>query len=224
MLVCRRTLYIFEYSLQWMADALKTDPINELEENLECTVCLEPLKDPRTLSCFHSFCKDCLEDVVKTWRDKELRRGRPVREIPCPYCREMFTLDPDKHVADMRRNLFICKMVNATAVLDRGTGVSCSHDCSQSFSVARCVTCEKFLFSQCLTDHNKYRANIGHSVLTMEELSKPENRKKSRIKCIAMNMARYWKFTVKPVTNWFAGTAWILNTWSKIILVFSLKM
>jgi hypothetical protein len=66
----------------------------------------------------------------------------------------------------------------ATAILDRGTGVPCSHNCSQSYSVARCVTCEKFLCRECLTAHNKYRANKGHSVLTMEELLKSEIRNK----------------------------------------------
>ncbi|XP_028399257.1 uncharacterized protein LOC114522714 [Dendronephthya gigantea] len=99
-----------------MARALETDPINELEENLQCTVCRYRLKDPRTLPCFHSFCKDCLEDVVKTIRDEALP-GRPVRKFPCPNCREMFTLDPDKNVADMRRNHFICNIVKATAEL-----------------------------------------------------------------------------------------------------------
>ncbi|CAB4025207.1 E3 ubiquitin- ligase TRIM71-like [Paramuricea clavata] len=68
-------------------------------------------------------------------------------------------------------------MVKVAAVLDRGI-VPCSHNCSQSYSVARCVTCEKFLCRECLTDHNKYRGHNDHSVLTMEELSKPENRKK----------------------------------------------
>ncbi|CAB3989845.1 tripartite motif-containing 45-like [Paramuricea clavata] len=160
-----------------MARALATDPINELEENLQCNVCLEVLTDPRTLPCCHSFCKDCLEDVVETLRGKA-PRGRPIREFPCPNCRATFILDPDKHVADMPRNHFICNMVKATAVLDRGIGVPCSHNCIQSYSVARCVTCEKFLCRECLTGHDNYRGNNGHSVLTMEELSKPENRKK----------------------------------------------
>ena len=160
-----------------MARALETDPINQLEENLQCTVCLEVLTDPRTLPCCHSFCKVCLERIVQTCRD-EAPRDRPIREFPCPNCRAMFILDPDKHVADMPRNHFICNMVKATAELDRGIGVPCSHHCSQSYSVARCVTCEKFLCRECLTAHNNYRANNGHSVLTMEELSKPENWKK----------------------------------------------
>ena len=164
-----------------MAHALAKDPIYQLEENLQCTVCLERLNDPRTLPCCHSFCKVCLEGVVKTCRDKE-PRDRPIREIPCPNCRTTFVLEPDKQVADMPRNHFICNMVQATAVLDRGIGVPCSHNCSQSYSIARCVTCEKFLCRECLTGHNNYRANNGHSVLTMEELSKPENRKKIKDK------------------------------------------
>ena len=53
-----------------MARALETDPINQLEENLQCTVCRGVLTDPRTLPCCHSFCKDCLEGVVKTLRGK----------------------------------------------------------------------------------------------------------------------------------------------------------
>ena len=161
-----------------MARALETDlPINLLEENLQCTVCLRVLSDPRTLPCCHSFCKDCLEQIVETCRDKA-PRGRPIREFPCPYCRATFTLDPDKHVVDMPRNHFVCNMVKVAAVLDRGIGVPCSHNCSQSYSVARCVACEKFLCPECLAIHNKYRGHNGHSVLTMEELSKPENHKK----------------------------------------------
>ena len=156
-----------------MAGASETDPINELKENLQCTVCLETLKHPRTLPCCHSFCQACLEDVVQTCRNKAPRG----REFPCPNCRATFILDPDKHVADMPRNYFICNIVKVAAVLDRGTRVPCSHNCSQSYSVARCVTCEKYLCRECLTNHNNYRANDGHSVLTMEELSKPENRK-----------------------------------------------
>ena len=158
-----------------MARALETDPINQLE-NLQCAVCLERLNDPRTLPCWHSFCKVCLEGFVKTCRDKA-SRFRPIREIPCPNCRTTFVLDADKQVADMPRNHFICNMVQDVTVLDRGISVPCSHNCSQSYSVARCVTCKKFLCRECLTGHNNYRANNGHSVLTIEEFLKPENQK-----------------------------------------------
>ena len=157
-----------------MAYALEEDPISQREVQL-CGVCVKPFNDLRTLPCCHSFCKVCLEGVVKTCRDKA-PRDRPIREIPCPNCRTTFVLDPDKHVADMPRNHLMCNTVRAI-IPYRGTLVPCSHNCSLSYSVARCVTCEKFLCRECLTGHNSYRGHNGHSVLTMEELSKPENRR-----------------------------------------------
>jgi hypothetical protein len=187
--VCSVRTICFEIFPFQMAHGSEIDPINQLQENLQCPVCLEPLRDPRTLPCFHSFCKVCLEGVVETCRGKA-PRGRPIRQFHCPNCRETFTLEPNKKVVDMPRNHFICNMVEATAVLNRGIGVPCSHNCNKS-SVARCVTCEKFLCQQCLTAHNNYRGHENHSVLTMEELSKPENRKKFVAKCIAMSI-RAW--------------------------------
>ena len=159
-----------------MAYALETDPIKQVDEILECTLCQKRSNDPRTLPCCHSFCKVCLEGFVKTCRDKA-PRDRPIREIPCPNCRTTFLLEPDKQVADMPQNPFICNLVQDMTVLDRGIDIPCSHNCSQSYSVARCVTCEKFLCRECLTGHNNYRANNGHSILTMEEFLKPENQK-----------------------------------------------
>ena len=156
-----------------MAYALEEDPISQHDEEQLCGVCLKPFNDPRTLPCRHSFCKVCLEGVVKTRRDKA-PRDRPIREIPCPNCRMTFVLDPNKQVADIPRNHFTCNTVRAM-IPDREALIPCSHNCSQSFSVARCVNCEKFLCRECLTGHDNYRGNNGHSVLTIEELSKPEN-------------------------------------------------
>ena len=48
----------------------------QLEEELECSVCLERLKDPRVFpQCQHSFCYECIE---------QLSRGKS--KISCPEC------------------------------------------------------------------------------------------------------------------------------------------
>ncbi|XP_028398993.1 transcription intermediary factor 1-alpha-like isoform X2 [Dendronephthya gigantea] len=135
-----------------MARISESDGNDRFVKSPQCTACRNPASnDPRTLPCFHSICNNCLQDVVTTCRDTEAPRGRPVRDFLCPCClNETLKPKPDKQ--------------------DRG--VPCSHNCSQSYSVARCVTCEKFLCQECLTDHNKYRGNTGHSVLMMKELPK----------------------------------------------------
>lgn len=34
-------------------------------DNLSCPICLEIFKDPRNLSCSHTFCCDCLLELIK---------------------------------------------------------------------------------------------------------------------------------------------------------------
>ncbi|XP_059197214.1 E3 ubiquitin-protein ligase TRIM35-like [Centropristis striata] len=49
---------------------------SRLKEELCCPVCQDVFKDPVTLSCYHSFCKDCLQSW---WKDKETKE--------CPVCK-----------------------------------------------------------------------------------------------------------------------------------------
>ena len=78
----------------------------------------------------------------------------------------------------MTRNHFICNMVEMLSIQRQDTSVTCSH-CEQP-SAGRCVTCELFMCEKCLKPHNDYPGFNDHVVLTMEELSKPENQWKIR--------------------------------------------
>ncbi|XP_054883705.1 finTRIM family, member 86 isoform X2 [Poeciliopsis prolifica] len=62
------------------------------EENFACSVCLETLKEPTTLTCGHSYCLSCIENH---W-DKENNKG----QYSCPQCRQLFA--PRPHVAKNR--------------------------------------------------------------------------------------------------------------------------
>jgi hypothetical protein len=50
---------------------------NEIDEELKCVICKQPLQSPVSLStCHHTFCKEC----IKTWLD---------RNHICPTCRHV---------------------------------------------------------------------------------------------------------------------------------------
>ena len=52
-----------------------------LEKQVECPICLEQFKEPKVLSCLHSYCKSCLQKYVTKTSDKQ-------HKITCPECRQ----------------------------------------------------------------------------------------------------------------------------------------
>ena len=56
---------------------------------LECPICLEILKEPKTLNCNHSFCKSCLADILKSkYLKKDQTLNTPeILSIVCPTCK-----------------------------------------------------------------------------------------------------------------------------------------
>ncbi|XP_063049948.1 tripartite motif-containing protein 16-like [Engraulis encrasicolus] len=64
-----------------MAEAAVED-----QDPFRCSVCLEPLRDPVTIPCGHSYCMSCISGC---W-DQEDQKG----EYSCPQCRETFTPRP----------------------------------------------------------------------------------------------------------------------------------
>ncbi|XP_047674370.1 tripartite motif-containing protein 16-like [Tachysurus fulvidraco] len=63
-----------------------------------CSVCLDLLKDPVTLSCGHSFCKVCINDCWDQEDQKDV--------YSCPQCRDTFTPRPV-----LRRNNMLAEVV-----------------------------------------------------------------------------------------------------------------
>ncbi|XP_046505180.1 E3 ubiquitin/ISG15 ligase TRIM25-like [Equus quagga] len=67
-----------------------------LAEELSCSICLEPFKEPVTTPCGHNFCGACLDE---TWASL----GSPYR---CPQCRAVYQARPQLH-----KNTVLCAVV-----------------------------------------------------------------------------------------------------------------
>jgi hemerythrin-like domain-containing protein len=164
-----------------MATASDSAPVKQWETLLECSICTETLTEPRTLSCFHSFCKHCLENFVATHRKKAVKAKAKVPEVfECPVCRTGFHVKEGETVEKMPSNHFINNMLELLTLQQQAQCIKCQSCKAEHPAASRCISCESYLCEKCLTAHNNFPALSDHVVLTLEELAKPENRAKAK--------------------------------------------
>ena len=83
------TLVLFESTLAMAEEVLK-----KLEEQLNCSICLDTYTDPKLLQCFHVYCRQCL--VPLGVRDQQGQLS-----LTCPACRQVTPI-PDRGVAGLK--------------------------------------------------------------------------------------------------------------------------
>ena len=85
--------------------------IKQLEEQLNCSICLDTYTDPKLLQCFHVYCRQCLVPLVD--RDQQGQLG-----LTCPICRQV-TPVPDRGVAGLQSAFHINRFLEIKESLQR---------------------------------------------------------------------------------------------------------
>ena len=163
-----------------MATASEINLSKQMEELLTCCICHETLEEPRTLGCFHSFCKECLGEYVESQRKKAKKAHEHL--FDCPLCRTQFQLKQEESVDQIRPCFFINNLLEILSIQQRVSQIQCDACKSNVSAVSRCIECERYLCVNCLTAHNNWPDFNNHDVLTLEELAKPENQSKAKAK------------------------------------------
>ncbi len=136
--------------------------LNNLHEEVSCSVCMTTFTEPKQLPCLHSFCLHCLEGIQRTSGRHDI--------ITCPECRRESRV-PSGILHELPTNFRINSLLDVLAIKEcNTTGVRCGNcdkKSSQSFYCFQC--CSFWCESDCISLHNGIKANKGHNALALKD-------------------------------------------------------
>jgi hypothetical protein len=151
-----------------MAASSRPNLDSELEHLTSCSICLEPLKDPRFLPCAHTFCRGCLQDVV----DKAAESKNS--HIACPLCQTRTPIP--KPPEEFPKAFFftnLCEILQKTKSSGNQKCHWCLEDNDEEVDASWiCLDCAEILCNQCKRYH--MRNNKSHLCTSIADLTSRE--------------------------------------------------
>ena len=129
-------------------------------QNLTCPVCYQVFRNPKYLSCYHSYCEECLEKVQNQ------------SQIVCPECRKE-TAIPAGGVKELPNNFFINRLVDEFILKRKVEGeedAKCDNCVEDDAVVSYCPDCSAFLCQVCNEAHKRDKRSHDHGIILISQL------------------------------------------------------
>ncbi|XP_029206879.2 E3 ubiquitin-protein ligase TRIM71-like [Acropora millepora] len=136
-----------------------------LKKEAECPLCLETVKNPKTLPCLHSFCLECLDKLAN------FARRQLQITINCPVCQTSFPIPDSDTFANLPSSFHLNRLVDVL-VLEDGTVQAQKCDiCGENKPAkAYCFVCQSFMCASCFQSHQRFKATRGHRNVFIDNL------------------------------------------------------
>ena len=135
------------------------EALKKVAARLECGICLDQYKDPKLLSCFHVFCKQCLEDLVQKQHI-----------LQCPNCRRTTAL-PLQGVSGLQSDFHanhLFEIQDTLTKVKEPQKTQCEKCKKKSTATGFCRDCGKFVCDKCTELHQTWEEYDTHQIVTMQ--------------------------------------------------------
>ena len=135
--------------------------LDNLHEELSCSVCMCTFTDPKQLPCLHSFCLHCLNGIQRT--------GASRCFITCPECRREIRVPESGDFSELPTDFRINSLLDVMAIKECNTmGVKCGNCDKTKDESFYCFQCCSFWCIHCIKGHNIIRENRQHRTLALK--------------------------------------------------------
>ena len=137
-----------------------------LKKEAECPLCLETVKDPKTLPCLHSFCLRCI-DKHAGYAKRKLEAT-----IKCPVCQACFQIpEGDTFGGGLPTSFHLNRLVDLLALRDDSEEAQRCNSCEENnTATCYCFVCQNFLCKDCFDAHQRLKATRGHRNVLIDNL------------------------------------------------------
>ena len=148
------------------------EALKKIEDQVNCSICLDTFTDPKLLQCNHIYCRKCLVPLVD--RDQQGQLG-----LTCPTCRQVTPI-PDRGVAGLSPAFHINRLLEIKDSLQKPHREGADEEAMEasatetpaSSSVAQhclehpgeesklyCETCEELVCYKCAIKGGKHQSH-----------------------------------------------------------------
>ena len=136
-----------------------------LKKEAECPLCLETVKNPKTLPCLHSFCIECLDNLANFAR-RQLQTS-----IKCPVCQASFPIPDTDTFASLPSSFHVNRLVDVLALHESTVQVQECNSCDENNpATSYCFVCQTFMCESCFQSHQRLKATRDHLSVLIDKL------------------------------------------------------
>ncbi|XP_002733628.1 E3 ubiquitin-protein ligase TRIM71-like [Saccoglossus kowalevskii] len=136
------------------------------DQFLRCKLCEGDFNSPKLLPCLHSFCRNCLDGLLKSDSNE--------RSLNCPVCKQYVSLYGKHGVDGLRDNEFIASLTETMGMLQKirnpvnAIVCTCCSDGNEAKSY--CPACDDFLCDDCVGAHGRLKVFKNHASVLLDDI------------------------------------------------------
>ena len=168
---------MISFSYLKMAESKLENPSID-RDKFRCPICLEEVRDPKDLPCFHTFCKTCIQTYISS--TAACTGDQSVKTIECPVCRKSITapsndVSSEEWACGLPQNKLIVSM-SVNNEPSKSKMCMCCQKRNKTVEAKHwCKTCMETMCDDCKSYHSYFPTLQNHKIVSLVDVDNLKN-------------------------------------------------